>query len=139
MPSYIATKNVRLRIGDKNASFSFSYMVCHIVVAGNRAQRPTQTTLKNCRAAVRLEKSSSSLITPSCCPGLLPLLSSLSLRSSIPHPDSLGASSPALWADRKTTQPALQAHPVTTRYKAMILWPLETYRAGANAIDCRRS
>ena len=31
-------------------------MVCHIVVAGNRAQRPTQTTLKHCRAAVRLEK-----------------------------------------------------------------------------------
>ena len=49
-----------------------------------------------------------------------PVLSSCGflLCGSIEHPHTLGASSPALRADRKTTQPALQAHPVTTRYKA---------------------
>ena len=136
---HITTKNVRLRIGDKNASFSFSYMVCHIVVAGNRTQRPTQTTLKNCGAAVRLEKI---FKQPYNAPGLLPSCRpclSLVISSSIPHPDALGASSPALWAGRKTKQAALQAHPVTTRYKAMIPWPLETYGAAANKIACRRS
>ena len=143
MPSYIATKNVWLgelssrnaRVGDQNASFSFSYMVCHIVVAGNRTQRPTQTTLKNCGSEkIFKQPYNAPGLLPSCRPCL-----SLIISSSIPHPDALGASSPALWAGRKTKQAALQAHPVTTRYKAMIPWPLETYGAAANKIACRRS